>query len=836
MGNQKAVPPVLLLRHSALPLSIWTMLVISSLWVSLDTLERSTMDVAETQGREVFSLVEAMRIWNAEHGGIFVAQSERDPPNPYLASDLRTEVTASGQKLTRLNPAYMTRQISGVIERETNVRLWLTSLKPLNPRNAPDDWQRRALEAFERGEAASSFAIDHVDGIAYGRFIAPLPMKEPCLPCHAIQGYKLGDVRGGLAVEWPVQPLIDAMRDTRRHILIAHGIVWLLVSLLMVFVIRHFLGNMAVIRRSRQELVEANVGLEKTVALRTSELSGSLQTLRSIGDLSPGVLYQYRLRKDGTTCIPYASENFFDLFGLQPEAVRDNASPVFERLHPDDVAGILSSTNDSARTLSRWQHEFRVCLPDGSIRWVKGDTQPVREEDGSIVWHGFLLDITESKARDAALEQSQEEYRLLFTNILHGVVFQDAEGRIIGANPMAEKLLGLSFEQMQGRTSVDPRWKAIHEDGSDFPGDTHPAMQALRTGRPVCDVVMGVYNPVIDETRWLSVTAVPQFRAGESKPFEVFATFTDITERCKAEQVFRQHKVIIDTTQDGFWMTDAEGRIMEVNQAYAAMTGYSMEELLRMHVSQLEAIDRPEDVRDRIGKIIREGHDLFETRHRHKDGHLIDMEVSVTFMHETRQFFVFCRNICRRKQLEAAMRDMAYYDALTGLPNRRMLNDRLKQVMAASQRNGHQAALMFMDLDNFKPLNDRHGHEVGDLLLKEVAGRLLSGVREIDTVARFGGDEFVVMLGELGEDKEASTEYALRVADKLRHLVNASYDLEYRDVEGVLRHVEHQCTASVGVVVFGGHEYTEQELLSNADQAMYQAKQEGRDQIVMFGG
>ena len=836
MENQKAVPHRLLLRHSALPLSIWTLLVISSLWISLDTLKRSTLEVAETQGREVFSLVESLRIWNAEHGGIFVPQSERDPPNPYLSSDLRTEVTASGQKLTRLNPAYMTRQISGVIEREVNVRLQLTSLNPLNPANAPDDWQRRALETFEHGQATSSFAIERIDGIAYGRFIAPLPVKEPCLSCHAAQGYKLGDVRGGLAVEWPVQPLIEAMRDARQHTLIAHGIVGLLVALLMVFAIRHFLGNMAVIKRSRQELVETNIGLEKAVALRTAELSGSLQTLRSIGDLSPGGLYQYRLRKDGTTCIPYASENFIDMFGLHPEAVHDDASPLFERLHPDDVAGIRASTDASARTLTRWQHEFRICLPDGSIRWVKGDTQPVREEDGSIVWHGFMLDITELKVKDAALEQSQEEYRLLFTHILHGVVFQDAEGRIIGANPMAEKLLGLSFEQMQGRSSVDPRWKAIHEDGSDFPGETHPAMQALRTGRPVCDVMMGVYNPAIEETRWLSVTAVPQFRAGESKPFEVFATFTDITERRKAEQVLRRHKVIIDTTQDGFWMTDIEGRILEVNQAYAAMTGYSMEELLQMHVSQLEAIDRPEDVRERIGRIIREGHDFFETRHRHKDGHLIDMEVSITFMHESRQFFVFCRDICRRKQLEAAMRDMAYFDALTGLPNRRMLSDRLKQVMAASQRNGGRAALMFMDLDNFKPLNDRHGHEVGDLLLKEVADRLLSGVREIDTVARFGGDEFIVMLGELGGDKEVSAEYALRVADKLRRLVNASYDLKYRDVEGALRHVEHRCTASVGVVVFGGHEYTEQELLSNADQAMYQAKQAGRDRVCMFGG
>jgi diguanylate cyclase (GGDEF)-like protein/PAS domain S-box-containing protein len=824
-----------LLRYCTLPLSIWALLVIGSLWTSLVTLQRTTVEVAETQGREVFSLVEAMRIWNAEHGGIFVLQSERDPPNPYLEPGMRSDVTASGQHLTRLNPAYMTRQLSGVIEREVGVRLHLTSLKPLNPDNAPTPWERQALEAFERGEATSIFAIENVDDVAYGRYIAPLPVKESCLACHAVQGYKLGDVRGGLAVEWPVQPLVEAMGQTREHSIITHGIVWLVVSLLMVFGIRQLLGNMAAIRRSSRALEEANRALEKTVALRTDELSRSLQTLRSIGDLSPGVLYQYRLRDDGTTCIPYASENFFDLFGLHPEEVREDALKVFARVHSDDVADLRTSTEASALALSRWHHEFRICMPDGSVRWVRGDTQPLREADGSILWNGFLIDITDAKARDAALAQSQEEYRLLFTHIMHGVVFQDAEGRIIGANPKAEELLGLSFDQMQGRTSIDPRWKAIHEDGSDFPGETHPAMQALRTGRAVCDVVMGVFNPAEEKTRWLLVSAVPQFRSNEAKPFEVFATFTDITEKRKAEQVLRQHKVVIDTAQDGFWMADAEGHILEVNQAYASMVGYSMEELSAMHISDLDAEESLADVGVRAERIIREGHALFETRHRHKDGHTIDMEVSVTFMRETQQFCVFCRNIARRKQMEAAMHDMAYFDTLTGLPNRRMLSDRLNQLMAASHRSGEHAALMFLDLDNFKPLNDGHGHEVGDLLLKEVAARLRSGVREIDTVARFGGDEFVVMLAELDDDQDVSTAHARRVADKLRRLLSAPYELTYNDRAGKAQRVAHHCSASVGVVVFRNHAFSEQELLKKADQVMYQAKQSGRDRVVIYG-
>lgn len=835
MDQQESIPSTKLLRYAALPLSIWTLLVIGSLWTSLATLEHSTMEVAEAQGREVFSLVEAMRIWNAEHGGIFVLQSERDPPNPYLEPGLRSDVTASGQRLTRLNPAYMTRQISVVIEREAGIRLHLTSLKPLNPGNLPEEWQRRSLEAFQTGGATSSFAIARLDEVAYGRFIAPLRVKEPCLECHAAQGYKLGDVRGGLAVEWPVQPLLDAMYHTRVYHITSHAIVWLAVSLLLVFGIRRLLGNMATIERSSRALVEVNRGLEQTVALRTKELNSSLRTLRSIGDLSPGVLYQYRLRKDGTTCIPYASENFFDLFGLHPDAVREDASHAFARVHPDDVSALRISTEVSARGLSRWHHEFRILMPDGSVRWVQGNTQPLREEDGSVLWNGFLIDITLAKTRDAALAQSQEEYRLLFTNISHGVVFQDAKGRIFNANPKAEELLGLSLEQMQGRNSIDPRWKAIHEDGSDFPGEMHPAMQALRTGRPVGDVVMGVFNPAEERMRWLRVSAVPQFRSGEATPFEVFATFTDITEKRKAEQVLRQHKIIIETTQDGFWMTDKEGKILEVNQAYAAMVGFSMEELVGMHISDLDADDRVEDVSRRGEKIIREGHALFETRHRHRDGHEIEMEVSVTYMPETQQFCVFSRNIWRRKQLEAAMRDMAYFDVLTGLPNRRMLSDRLKQLMAASQRNGEHAALIFLDLDNFKPLNDGWGHEVGDLLLKEVAVRILSGVREIDTVARFGGDEFVVMLAELDEDQKVATGQAGRLADKLRRMVSAPYELEYSDGAGQVQHVAHRCSASVGVVVFKGQTFSEQELLNSADQSMYQAKQAGRDRVFIHG-
>ena len=150
---------------------------------------------------------------------------------------------------------------------------------------------------------------------------------------------------------------------------------------------------------------------------------------------------------------------------------------------------------------------------------------------------------------------------------------------------------------------------------------------------------------------------------------------------------------------------------------------------------------------------------------------------------------------------------------------------------AASKRSGHYAALMFLDLDNFKPLNDQHGHGAGDLLLIEVAKRLTSCVREVDTVSRFGGDEFVVMLSELVADKDESISQACGVAEKIRALLSEPYLLKIPSVGGADEDVVHHCSACIGVVLFVNHEASQDELLKWADAAMYQAKKSGRNSI-----
>jgi diguanylate cyclase (GGDEF)-like protein len=177
------------------------------------------------------------------------------------------------------------------------------------------------------------------------------------------------------------------------------------------------------------------------------------------------------------------------------------------------------------------------------------------------------------------------------------------------------------------------------------------------------------------------------------------------------------------------------------------------------------------------------------------------------------------------------MQQMAFHDMLTLLPNRRLLFDRLGQVIAASSRNKRYAALMFLDLDNFKPLNDAHGHEVGDMLLVEVARRLKGCVREGDTVARLGGDEFVVLLSELAPRREESAVQASVVAEKILATLSETYRLTIASEGKAGTIVEHQCSASIGVTLFLDQEERPEEILKHADAAMYRAKELGRNRI-----
>ncbi len=189
------------------------------------------------------------------------------------------------------------------------------------------------------------------------------------------------------------------------------------------------------------------------------------------------------------------------------------------------------------------------------------------------------------------------------------------------------------------------------------------------------------------------------------------------------------------------------------------------------------------------------------------------------------------QDITERKLAEAHIQHLAFYDPLTKIPNRILLNDRLDQTIFACKRKSRFGALMFLDLDNFKPLNDTHGHKVGDLLLIEAARRINSCIRKTDTVARFGGDEFVVMLSELKEDQFESRAGAGIIAEKIRARLSEPYRLVVKQDGNAEIAVEHHCTSSIGVEVFS-HQASREDVLKRADMAMYEAKKAGRNCVV----
>jgi len=307
----------------------------------------------------------------------------------------------------------------------------------------------------------------------------------------------------------------------------------------------------------------------------------------------------------------------------------------------------------------------------------------------------------------------------------------------------------------------------------------------------------------------------------------------------QTEQSLKQYAAIIDSSEDAIIGKTLEGTIVSWNGGAERMFGYSHEEALMRPISFLIPEQYQHDevmLLDQIRSGVLVNH--YETVRKCKEGNLIDVSVSLSPIRDQDGNIIGAskigRNITERKVAEEQIHNLAFYDILTQLPNRRMLNDRLAHTMAASKRSDQYGAVLFLDLDNFKSVNDTYGHGVGDLLLIEAARRIGSCVREMDTVARFGGDEFVVMLSELDEDKTESTAQASVVAEKIRTTLAEPYLLTIQQESKAEYTVEHHCTSSIGVELFIDHEASSEDIIKRADKAMYQAKEAGRNLIRFY--
>jgi len=283
-------------------------------------------------------------------------------------------------------------------------------------------------------------------------------------------------------------------------------------------------------------------------------------------------------------------------------------------------------------------------------------------------------------------------------------------------------------------------------------------------------------------------------------------------------------------SQEGMLVTDANHVVLRVNRSFTQITGYSAEEVVgqkpRILQSGLHEATFYEAMWERINN---KGSWQGEVWSQRKNEEVYPEWLTITAVKAKQgavtHYVVTFVDITERKANEEKITQLAFYDSLTQLPNRRLFLERLTQRLAVGSRNNRSGALMFIDLDNFKLLNDTLGHHVGDLLLQQVGQRLVRSVREVDTVARLGGDEFVVLLDDLSDDSQAAMLHAVAVGEKIIYALNQLYQLAEH---------EYRSTPSIGLTLFSGNQFTLDEIIKRADTAMYQAKRAGRNNLQFF--
>jgi diguanylate cyclase (GGDEF)-like protein/PAS domain S-box-containing protein len=309
-------------------------------------------------------------------------------------------------------------------------------------------------------------------------------------------------------------------------------------------------------------------------------------------------------------------------------------------------------------------------------------------------------------------------------------------------------------------------------------------------------------------------------------------------QQAENERLQKINATVFDASTEATLITDLDANIVSINPAFTRVTGYSPEDVIGLPLTELMTADDittfsksfPGDTETNRGLDCA----TIEVQQRCKDGSLIWVEILSTAERDKQGmvtgYYRISRNITARKLMEDQVRQLAFHDHLTNLPNRRLLKDHLALAMAANKRTGGYSALIFLDLDNFKQLNDGHGHEIGDSLLIETAARLKSCVREMDTVARFGGDEFVVLVNGLGVGRAESAALANLIAEKIRSALAEPYTLTTTLEGRAPVTVEHHCTSSIGIALFTNHQ-AQDSIIKGADDAMYEAKAAGGNRI-----
>lgn len=620
-------------------------------------------------------------------------------------------------------------------------------------------------------------------------------------------------------------------------------------------------------------LTNTVANLQKTeTSLRESE-----SRLRNLGDRLPdSYLYEYTKKDDGVPKFLYLSSGVERLHGVKVKEVLFDAGKLFAQIAPEQLRDYYAAEAASMRDKTGFAMDMRICRADGQWRWLQFSSSPRRKIDGRVVWDGVATDITERIALLQALEKNiamlrrinytqqrfietgnpLESFGFLLKQLLEAT---GSESGFIGTlltstngHPYLS-LYALSDTACNGaaRAGIDKNsaqeMECHHLDGlvgavmahgesviaNDIADDSR--LSGISVLFTQIKAFLGI--PIYYGADMVGIAGLANRRGGYDET--VVKSLTQYVTTCaimidayrnkrirqEAEAALVLHASVFENAWEGIIITDARCRILTVNEAFLHMSGYSKEEVLGKNLKMLGSGRQNAGFYKAMWDAINStGHWRGEIWNRKKNGELyaeiLTLSAVKSVQGEITNYVGIFADITELKKTQQRLEHLANYDPVTGLPNRILLADRLQQSLAQAARNEALLAVCFIDLDGFKLINDKYGHETGDKLLMAVAKRLSDAVRGGDTVSRLGGDEFVILLVNVADMDEIGSAMS-RILDS----VAASFTID--------NHKLH-ISASLGLTIFPLDNSDCDALVRHADSAMYEAKQAGRNRFHLF--
>ena len=504
------------------------------------------------------------------------------------------------------------------------------------------------------------------------------------------------------------------------------------------------------------------------------------------------------------------------IFGYQTLLPAWSFDVFLSHVHPDDLALVEHTFRNAVSNDLPWEFECRIHrVDDASLRWIwaVGKTSHL---NGCKQMLGLVQDITDRKNTELTLQRLKNKYNTLLEATPDCLIISDKDGKIIFANKISEKIYGYTIDELieqKIELLLPARYSAQHVKHRQHYFEA-PHLRPMGIGLDLC----GKHKDGHEFPVEISLSPIET-----EDGLVVLATIKDITERKQTEDARAMLLALVESSDEAIIGKDLKGTIFSWNKAAEMLYGYTEAEIIGCSIKKLFPANKQEEFDGIIQQITHGQHIKHKESIRvHKDGHCIPVSITISPIKNTKGEIVgastTARDITQQKLQEERLRHLAEHDPLTGLINRTIFEDRIEQAILLSNRQKAMMAVCFLDIDNFKLINDQYGHAVGDLLLCAATERIQTCIRDSDTFARLGGDEFALIL--LGLNKE---EDAVKVATKM---------IQHFSEEFLIENKPLKVTLSIGISLYPKD--GPQSLIEKADAAMYYVKKHGKNNFKFF--